>query len=174
MCLLLQGWVQPFFSRVDEPLERRLGIVCTTYVIEADQDKSESTRDETQGGPPATVRCPLRVRSSHRAWNFVLVCLPSSIFQKHSCSIKFGHVQKSHSLDRTLVFHLNFGEALLKRHPAERRRNCFDFAFFWTSGAHSFCHLWVWVLSCWLGVVWGRPCFVISLFGFFSFWRFSA
>ena len=112
------------------------------------------------------------------------------------------------SLDRTLFFHHIFGEAILKRHLAMRRQNCFQnrlFLYFWATfpwtfgglsvvllvwcslGAIVFCHflvssLWVgvvfcveiiWVLSFWLGVVWGRPFFVISLISFLSFFAVS-
>ena len=111
------------------------------------------------------------------------------------------------SLDRTLFFHHNFGEAILKRHPAMRRQNCFQNRLFslllghipldiWGSGCCPSGLVWfggdrflsfpcflsvvcggflcenLWVLPFWLGVVWGRPFFVISLFRFCHFSRF--
>ena len=74
-------------------------------------------------------------------------------------------------LDRTLFFHLNSGEAILKRHPAMRRQNCFRFRLFlyiwgtfpWTFGGLSP------VLLAWCGL--GPTVFCHFLIWFFSFSR---
>ena len=58
------------------------------------------------------------------------------------------------SLDRTLFFHHNFGEAILKRHPAMRRQNCFQnrlFLYFWATFPWTFGGLSV-VLLAWCGL----------------------
>ena len=67
---------------------------------------------------------------------------------------------------------VGFPEALLWR---SQFASLFDFDF----SQNAFCqvgvpivflHLVAWILSCWLGVVWGLQVFVISLFGFCSVW----
>ena len=77
------------------------------------------------------------------------------------------------SLDRTLFFHHNFGEAILKRHPAMRRQNCFQnrlFLYFWATFPWTFGGLSV-VLLAWCGL--GATVFCHFLISFLSFFAVS-